>query len=553
MPVWQSRLSWQNIDSVVRNAIDSKQAIWTLSSLTSRVTLAASAMNNLFDIERFMPHGHCYSWDPGILWTSVISDALIFVSYVAIPIVLVFGIMRKRKDLPFDWMFVCFGVFIIACGVSHLMEIITVWKPFYPISAIVKAITAAASVPTAIILFRIAPRIVQLPSLTQLVHEQTLRLKAEAESEAKDRFIAVLSHELRTPLTPVAAGLDLIEDELKSHDGAAASPTLKEAFKMVRNNLEMETTLINDLLDVSAAVHGKLDLDLDLVDLGQVLRQSLSVFQDEINQKGIDLDVQLRTDRLIVIGAAIRLHQVINNLLSNAIKYTPANGSILVTLESDGERIRLSVKDSGCGIDAESLERIFQPFEQGDRRTTEPRAGLGLGLTIARTIAESHQGRVIGSSPGRGQGAVFTLELPLAEQQRRTAAPPQTQHFDDDGIKPTLLLVEDHPDTLRTLAALLRKAGYTVETAESIRQAEPLFSRCEVLITDLGLPDGNGYDLMTRFKDQGGTRGIAISGFGQEADIARSGRVGFFKHFTKPIDLNALKSALRELRTPLPS
>ena len=514
-------------------------------------------MRDLFDIDRFMPHGHCYAWAPGILWTGVISDALIFAAYVSIPITLVFGIMRRRKDLPFNWMFVCFGAFIVACGLTHLMEIITVWKPFYPISALVKAITAAASVPTAIILFRIAPKIVRLPSLSQLVHEQTLRLKAEAESEAKDRFIAMLSHELRTPLTPVTAGLDLLESELRNYDGCADSPGVRDALSMVRRNLEMETILINDLLDVSSAAHGKLDLDLDLVDIQEVLRESLSLFREEANRKSVALDAQVNTDRTLVVGAGIRLHQIINNLLGNAIKFTPDHGQIDIKLESDDERLRVSVKDSGCGIDPESLERIFQPFEQGDRSKMKSRAGLGLGLTIARTIAQSHGGRLFAESAGLGHGAIFTLELPLAEQQRRPACAPSTLTKDkveaDDRAKPKILLVEDHSDTLRTFAALLRKAGYPVVTAETICDAESRFSQCDVLVTDLGLPDGNGYDLMARFKANGGIYGIAVSGFGQEEDIARSQRSGFLKHLTKPIDIAELKAALRELPAPTTS
>ncbi len=509
-------------------------------------------MNHLFDISRFMPHGHCYQWDPGILWTSVISDALIFAAYVSIPITLVFGIMRRRKDLPFNWMFVCFGVFIIACGVTHLMEIITVWKPFYPISAIVKAITALASVPTAIILYRIAPRIVQLPTLKQLVHEQSLRLKAEAASEAKDRFIAVLSHELRTPLTPVKAGLDLLEDELNDHAGGVA-PAVRDTLRLVRRNVEMETTLINDLLDVSAAVHGKLDLDLDLVDLEEVLRQSVAVFQDEMNDKQIAFDLEVRTDQTLVIGAAIRLHQVTNNLLSNAIKFTPEGGRITGTLSSDNACLRLAIQDTGRGIDAESLERIFQPFEQGDRTAAKARAGLGLGLTIARTIADAHHGRLTAQSAGSGHGAIFTLELPLAEQQRRSkvsvpAGPPRPNESDEP--KPRLLLVDDHADTLHALAALLRKAGYTVQTAENVLQAGPLLAQAEVLISDIGLPDGSGCDLMRRFKELGGIPGIAITGFGQEEDIARSERAGFSKHLTKPVDIEVLKAALQELWQP---
>jgi hypothetical protein len=508
-------------------------------------------MNHLFDIDRFMPHGHCYQWDPGILWTSVISDALIFAAYVSIPITLVFGIMRRRKDLPFDWMFVCFGLFIIACGLTHLMEIVTVWKPFYPISAIIKAVTALASVPTAIILYRIAPRIVQLPTLKQLVHEQSLRLKAEAASEAKDRFIAVLSHELRTPLTPVKAGLDLIEDELNNRDGNSSSPNIREALKMVRRNVDMETTLINDLLDVSAATHGKLDLDLDFVDLEEVLRQSIAVFQDEMNEKKIALNLQVRTEKTLVIGAAIRLHQVTNNLLGNAVKFTPDSGRINIGLTSDEAKLRLSIQDSGRGINPESLERIFEPFEQGERDATKSRAGLGLGLTIARTIAESHHGRLTAQSPGVGQGAIFVLELPLAEQQRRskTFLPGNArQQFDGAGAKPRILLVDDHPDTLRALAALLRKAGYSVETAGTLQEAEPLLAQTEILVSDIGLPDGSGCDLMSRFKERGGVIGIAITGFGQEDDVARSERAGFSKHLTKPVDIEILKTALQELR-----
>jgi signal transduction histidine kinase len=508
-------------------------------------------MNNIFDADRFMPHGHCYSWDPGILWTSVISDALIFAAYTAIPFTLVFLIMRKRTDLPFNWMFVCFGLFIVACGLTHLMEIVTVWKPYYAISALIKALTAAASVPTAIILYRIAPKIVQLPTLKQLVHEQSLRLKAEAAGEAKDRFIAVLSHELRTPLTPVTAGLDLLERELTVESGIAISPAAREALTMVRRNVDMETTLINDLLDVSAAAHGKLDLNLDLVDLEEVVRDSLLIFQNDLTEKQITLDFQVRTDHAIVIGAAIRLHQVVNNLLTNAIKYTPAGGRIRAMIESDVKVLRFSVEDNGRGIDPENLERIFQPFEQGQRDPSKSRAGLGLGLTISRTIAEAHHGRLTAHSAGVGHGAVFVLELPLAEQQRRSTritSARATVEIESDIPKPRILLVEDHADTLQALSTLLRKDGYDVATAANIREAEPLLQKAEVLITDIGLPDGSGCDLMQRFKEQGGSLGIAITGFGQEDDVARSARAGFSKHITKPVQFNDLKAALQELQ-----
>ena len=514
-------------------------------------------MNDLFNIDRFMPHGHCFQWDPGILWTSIISDTLIAVSYMAIPFTLIFQIMRKRKDLPFNWMFICFGVFIVACGLTHVMEIITIWKPYYPISAIVKAVTAAASVPTAIILYRIAPKIVRLPSVHQLVHEQTLRLKAEAANEAKDRFIAVLSHELRTPLTPVKAGLDLLETELKQRDGSTA-PEIEDALKMVRRNVEMETTLINDLLDVSIAARGQLDLNLDLVDFREVVEQSLALFQEEVRRKNIALDLRLSAEKTVVIGAAIRLHQVVNNLLSNAVKFTPEQGRIAVALENDRGWLRLSVHDNGSGVHADNLEKIFQPFEQAGRRGAKSRDGLGLGLTIARTIAESHKGTLSAQSDGIGKGTIFVFQLPLAEQQRSSSPPPRTERISIGQSDVTILLVDDHSDTLRTLAFLLGKAGYAVKTAETFEEAETLLARCDILVTDIGLPDGNGWDLMERFKERGGTRGIAITGFGQQEDIARSERVGFARHLIKPIDIDDLKAALhafnqRNQNSPIPA
>jgi signal transduction histidine kinase len=284
---------------------------------------AASGLASIFDVARFMPHGHCYQWDPGILWTSVISDGLIAAAYIAIPFTLVFQIMRKRKDLPFDWMFACFGLFIVACGFTHVMEIITVWEPHYPAMAIVKAITAAASVPTAIILFRIAPKIVKLPTLQQLMEEQTLRLRAEAASEAKDRLIATLSHELRTPLTPVKAGIDVLEQELRQTTTYAAGGAAEQAVAMIRQNVEKERVLINDLLDLSFSGRGNLHLQFTAVDLRTPIQEAIAGVDAEMRRKKIELTHDLAASRAIVRGAPARLGQIITNLLNNAIRFTP--------------------------------------------------------------------------------------------------------------------------------------------------------------------------------------------------------------------------------------
>lgn len=503
---------------------------------------------NLFDVDRFMPHGHCYQWDPGILWTSVISDSLIAAAYVAIPFTLVFQIMRKRKDLPFNWMFVCFGMFIVACGFTHVMEIITVWRPHYPAMAIVKAITAIASVPTAIILFRIAPKIVKLPTIEQMVAERSGRLQAEAANEAKDRLIAVLSHELRTPLTPVKAGLDVLDDELRRCEASVSTGAARDALSMIRSNLAMETVLIDDLLDVSASGRGDVKLNLSPVDMRDVVGKSLAMLQDDVRRKAIRLNVKMEAARTNVMGASIRLHQIINNLVTNALKFTPEKGEITVEMREEDGRLAVSVSDTGCGIAADALEQVFEPFEQVNRKSDNAHGGLGLGLTIAKKLAESHGGRLVAESEGIGRGATFTLELPLAEEAA-AAQPPRAVGSAGGGVrqKPQILLVDDHADTLRTIALLLRRSGYEVETAQTVTEAESLLDRRKVLISDIGLPDGNGWDLMARFRAQGGRLGIAISGFGQADDLERSRQAGFSQHLVKPVDIETLRNALEAL------
>ena len=274
----------------------------------------------------------------------------------------------------------------------------------------------------------------------------------------------------------------------------------------------METVLINDLLDVSPSGQGKLQLNLNLVDLREVLGKSVPAFQDEITRKNIRLNLRLETARTFVMGASSRLHQILNNLMTNAVKFTPENGEITVELREEKGRIQLSVSDTGCGIEASTIEKIFDPLGQFDRKADNAHGGLGLGLTIARKLAELHGGRLTATSAGLGRGATFTLELPLAdaesaELQRPTRAARQQS---GDQSKPEILLIDDHADTLRTLAFLLRRSGYQVATAQTVGEAEPLLGPKRVLVSDIGLPDGNGWDLMARFKAQGGRPGIAI-------------------------------------------
>jgi CheY-like chemotaxis protein len=235
-------------------------------------------------------------------------------------------------------------------------------------------------------------------------------------------------------------------------------------------------------------------------------------------------------------------------LFANALKYTSAGGEITVSLTNDARYVQLTVKDSGCGIAQEDLEKVFQPFEQLDRRDERARNGLGLGLTIAQAMTKAHHGRLFAQSEGVGCGASFTLELPLSDEDSGWEVAPAVSDSSDKERKPHLLVVDDHPDTLVMLTRVLRRAGYQVDAAKNVAEAEKRLGECEVLVSDIGLPDGNGCDLMQRFKARGGRAGIAISGFGQEDDIRRSAEAGFTQHLVKPIAIPVLFEALRHVR-----
>jgi hypothetical protein len=308
--------------------------------------------------------------------------------------------------------------------------------------------------------------------------------------------------------------------------------------------------LINDLIDLSASGDGKLEVPLAPVDLRQIVRNCVQSAEAATRRKNIRLDLRIDAGRGLVMGAASRLQQVVNNLLSNAIKFTPEAGEITVQLVEEKDELRLSVSDSGCGIDPESLQRLFEPFEQFDRKPNNAHGGLGLGLTIAKALAEAQHGRLTGESAGRGRGTTFTLTLPVAPENAGAQSSPAASHSAAVATsgKLQVLLVDDHEDTLRSIATLLRRGGYEVETARGLQEAEPLLARAQVLVSDIGLPDGDGWELMMRFRERGGSAGIAISGFGQEEDLRRSERAGFATHLVKPIDIDVLRREISALQ-----
>lgn len=371
---------------------------------------------------------------------------------------------------------------------------------------------------------------------------QAAREQAEAANRAKDHFLAVLSHELRTPLTPVLAIAHALE--MDTTLPAAA----REDLATIRRNVQTEARLIDDLLDLTRIARGKIDLHPELVDVHKTLGAALELCRGDLRTKGLEVALDYRADVPHVWADSARLQQIFLNLLHNAIKFTPAGGRIRVGTLRRGERLHVEVSDNGVGIPPDRLPRIFDAFEQGERTVTRGLGGLGLGLAIVKSLVELHGGTVRAESAGVGRGATFEIELNLAPRGAVQAAAPSAPLPRSAVTHCRILLVEDHPDTLRIMSRLLKGFGHTVFTASAVAEALEVAEREEldVVLSDIGLPDGSGLDIMRALKERG-IKGIALSGFGLEEDVQRSLDAGFSEHLTKPVNLHVLDDLVRRI------
>jgi HAMP domain-containing protein/signal transduction histidine kinase/ActR/RegA family two-component response regulator len=386
----------------------------------------------------------------------------------------------------------------------------------------------------------------QSQSLAAELQKTNQELQEKARSNlAKDQFLAMLSHELRTPLTPVLASALALEHE-------ETSPAqMQESLQIIRRNVELEARLIDDLLDLTRISKGKVQLNFEIVDAHTLLRNALEICQSDIEQKHLDLRLNLAAKKVHLRADPARVQQIFWNLIKNAVKFTPKDGQISISTsnERDGE-LRVEVADTGVGIEPEALPKIFDAFEQGGRTKL---GGLGLGLAISKALVEAHKGSISVESAGKNQGSKFTLLFETCAKADAQTAP---------AIRPVLsqrqamrvLLVEDHEDTNRSLTRLLELRGYHVQSARDVRSALALTESAEfdVLISDLGLPDGSGIDLMRAIQADRPLLGIALTGYGMEEDIRKSRDAGFKHHLVKPIDVNMLDSFLQESAAALP-
>jgi signal transduction histidine kinase/ActR/RegA family two-component response regulator len=379
---------------------------------------------------------------------------------------------------------------------------------------------------------------------------------ALAAARAKDEFIAALSHELRTPLNPVLLVASDAAQQLEYPLEA------REAFALIAKNAALEARLIDDLLDVTRITQGKLSLEMRLLDLHTVLREAITTVRGELDEKGQRLELNLCAASPPVQGDPTRLQQVFWNILKNAVKFTPAYGRIVVTSRATADAVEVEISDSGIGLTAAEMARSFKTFSQGDHALNENAhrfGGLGLGLAISRVLVEHHAGKISVQSAGRGQGATFTVRLPLIKQPTDTNGPNAsaaiqiTTQTNGHGVR--LLLVEDHEATRVTLDRLLTRRGYLVKSAACSVDALKVAAEntFDLVMSDIGLPDSDGYTLMKQLRDRYRLRGVALTGYGMEDDIERGRAAGFVAHLTKPVDVHKLAAVLKQMHPPPPN
>jgi signal transduction histidine kinase len=383
----------------------------------------------------------------------------------------------------------------------------------------------------------------------QLIRAEAARQQAEEANRAKDRFLAMLSHELRTPLTPI-----LVSSLALSKDQKVPGRIRKELQNIARN-VQLEARLIDDLLDISRINQGKLSLALETVDIDALLESALVICAESISAKRLVVHRELQATNSRLYGDPGRLQQVFWNLIKNAVKFTPPNGEIILRSSNSAPGwLRVEVIDTGLGITPEALPKVFDAFEQATPSGFE---GLGLGLTISKTIVELHHGRIIAFSPGANRGATFVVELPNTIQNEvdtpssRTATIASAQDATTEPVaRIRILLVDDHRDTAAAVRLFLARAGYEVSVANNVSDALRLVEQqsFDLLLSDIALPDGNGWDLLQHLRELGHSfPGIALSGYGMEDDIARNYAAGFQAHLTKPFSPRQLQSVIDQV------
>lgn len=380
-----------------------------------------------------------------------------------------------------------------------------------------------------------------ITDLSELLDARNDRDRAQQQSQAKDEFVAMLAHELRNPLSAITAAVQVME---AAQIGERSDHPAVKARAIVGRQAKHLARLVDDLLDVGRAVTGKIVLDRHLIDLADTVRRGVALFGERECRHHIR--VETGADPVWIDGDAVRIEQIVSNIVSNAVKYTPANGSIYVTLETDDKHAVLRVEDTGSGIAPDLLPRIFDLFVQGERTLDRSQGGIGIGLTLVRRLVELHNGTISATSPGPGLGSTFSCRLPLAMTQH--AYPGDSTHGVESASR-RVVIIEDNRDAREMVRMMLELSGHQVLEAEAGPQGLALLKSelPDIAVIDVGLPGLDGYEVARRFRQEAAANQVllvALTGYGTPDAFARSREAGFDHHLIKPVNPEVLRDIL---------
>lgn len=541
-----------------------------------------SAFRHLFDSEgEFMPHGHCYLWYPEILWLHIISDALIALSYLSIPLALLVY-ARKRRDMPFRRLFCLFAAFITLCGFTHLFGLWTIWNPDYGPQGLLKLLTGLVSFFTAVMVWRMLPSALTLPSpadllkmneelqhanqrIEQQVAERTAALEAAKQqleqnerelrtaydeakraNQAKSEFLAHMSHEIRTPLSSVTTLADVLP---RTGTFTAKQQELLDTMRVGAHSL---LDLINDILDISKIEASEFQLYEQPFEWDALIDDTARVIAVRAQEKGI----QLRTNAGALTGKWLmgdhaRLRQVLLNLLGNAVKFTQ-EGEVALNVRCEGDTLLLAVSDTGPGIAPEHQQTIFEKFRQSDASVASKFGGTGLGLAIAHHLVELMGGDIrLKSAPG--EGATFTVRIPLREVEAPAEAEMRKTAVTSSKERRKLLLVEDYPGNIVVATTLLDELGHCYDIARTGREALELQAQDAVysaVLMDVNMPELDGLEATRQWRLNEEKRGeprtpiIGLTAHALAGDEAQCLEAGMDAYLPKPLTLESLQAAL---------